>query len=103
MAETRDLDQALGSRIRERRKSSHVSQADLARTVGLSRASISNIENGRQPLTVHTLWKIARAVGASAKDLLPNAAEFQEPAVTAEALAPAEKNWIKEVEGVLSA
>lgn len=61
---------ALGMEIEETRKAQGLSQEELGDRVGLSRASISNIEGGRQQIYVHHLHDIARALGTSAEDIL---------------------------------
>lgn len=51
-------------------------QEDLALRVHLSRASIANVEAGRQAIPVHHLVELAGALGAVASDIL-KAAEAQ--------------------------
>jgi transcriptional regulator with XRE-family HTH domain len=48
-----------------------MSQAALAKAVGLSRTSITNIEQGRQPVNIHTLYAMADILGIEVGDLLP--------------------------------
>lgn len=60
----------IGARIRRRRRSLRILQADLAQKAGLSRGSISNIEAGRQQLYVHHLVAIANALRQEPGDLL---------------------------------
>ncbi|TSC79900.1 MAG: hypothetical protein G01um101425_377 [Candidatus Peregrinibacteria bacterium Gr01-1014_25] len=43
----------------------------LARKIGLSQGSVSNIEKGRQSVTAERLWQIALALGCTPNDLLP--------------------------------
>jgi|ERR1700722_17809838 len=61
----------LGKRISARRKSCELSQATLAEQVDLTRTSISNIENGRQHLPLHQLYKFAEVLRCSPQELLP--------------------------------
>ena len=61
----------VGSRIRTARESKSLSQDAVARKVGLSRTSLTNIEKGRQRLLLHTFVGIARELEISAADLLP--------------------------------
>lgn len=61
----------LGANIQAIRKQLKVNQDDLAKTVGLNRTSIVNIEKGRQKVLIHTLINIASALDADLKDLLP--------------------------------
>jgi transcriptional regulator with XRE-family HTH domain len=48
-----------------------MSQEAFAKAVGLSRTSITNIERGRQPISLHTLYFMADILGAEPADLLP--------------------------------
>ena len=52
-----------------------MSQEDLAAKVGLTRVSITNIENGKHRIQVHTLYAIAQALEVPISELLPNAIE----------------------------
>lgn len=61
-----------GRLLRERRKAAHLTQDDLADRVGLARTSITNIERGRQHVSLHMLYELADAVGAHASELLPH-------------------------------
>lgn len=70
---------AVGSNIRRLREQVRgLSQEKLAKSVGLERTSITNIENGRQKLLLHTASAIAARLGVSVNDLLPVPAETVE-------------------------
>lgn len=58
-----DLTCGLGAVILELRKRKRVTQIELAKAVGLERTSITNIEKGKQKISVHTLAAIADALG----------------------------------------
>ncbi len=60
----------IGQRIREIRQG-RLSQDDLAKAISMTRASIANIEHGRQKVFAHTLVLIASALEVSASELLP--------------------------------
>lgn len=63
---------AFGEAMAVRRKKLKLNQATLAARVGLSRASIANIERGRQNVLLHHACDIAEALGLSqVGDLLP--------------------------------
>lgn len=61
----------IGELIRIAREQARINQADLAKLVGLTRTSITNIEAGRQRIQIHTLFNIAYALGISPRLLLP--------------------------------
>ena len=61
----------LGNRIRDLRKKTRRTQDQIARRVGISRASLANIEAGRQQVLVHHLVALAKALDLdSPSDLL---------------------------------
>jgi transcriptional regulator with XRE-family HTH domain len=62
----------LGEAVANRRKQLGLKQADLAQRIGLSRASVANIELGRQKVLLHHIYKLAVALGlARLEELLP--------------------------------
>lgn len=52
------IKQLLGKRIKEIRKSKHLTQEQLAEYIGIETSSVSNIENGRYFPTAENLDKI---------------------------------------------
>jgi len=60
----------LGENLRKWRVKKNMSQGDLATTLNVDRAYISNIENGRMNPTLATLEKIAIALDISTSELL---------------------------------
>jgi transcriptional regulator with XRE-family HTH domain len=61
----------VSKKIRDKRKSLRISQQALSDTVGISRASVSNIERGNQSITIKHLVKVADALNCDISDLLP--------------------------------
>jgi len=60
-----------GRRLRSARKAANLTQEALAERVGLSRTSITNIEKGRQHVSLHMLFSLANAIGIKPLELLP--------------------------------
>ncbi len=60
----------IGQNICKERKELGFTQAELASEVGLTRASIVNIEAGRQRMLIHTLCQIAEALGVGVIHLM---------------------------------
>ena len=60
----------LGENLKRLRLKKKLSQGDLSKSLGVDRAYISNIENGRMNPTLSTLEKISGAVGSSSSELL---------------------------------
>lgn len=86
----------LGGLVRARRESAGMTQSELARRVGMTRTSISNIESGRQRLQIHTLYDVARALDIPPEALLPTYAD-PEPEAVEDRLPPGltaeEREW----------
>lgn len=73
MADSEDIYRELGRKIRDarERRGEKLSQEKLAKRLKVSRASIVNIEAGRQHAPLHLLWKIAEALGTDLALLIP--------------------------------
>lgn len=82
----------IGERIRgmRERKLPKVSQRVLAGKIGLSRASMANIENGRHRVQIHVLYDIARELGGDPLELLPVPSPSELPLSFSENLNPTE-------------
>ena len=69
------LYEAFGRLVRKHRengkKENRLTQDRLGALVGLSRTSITNIEKGRQHVSLHQLYRIADALGVTPDVLLP--------------------------------
>lgn len=63
---------AIGENVRHYRKQAKLSQLELSRQVDLTRASIANLETGRQRILLHTAFDLARALNVSVDDLVPH-------------------------------
>jgi transcriptional regulator with XRE-family HTH domain len=66
------LAKAFGTALRKARLEASLSQADIAEASGIMHNRISPIEHGKVDLRLSTAGKLARAVGRSVKDLLPD-------------------------------
>jgi transcriptional regulator with XRE-family HTH domain len=73
-----DLYQEVGRRIRSARERSglKLSQEKLAKKLNMSRASIVNIEAGRQHAPLHLLWLISGAIETELALLIPRREEL---------------------------
>lgn len=83
----------VGERIRDERKRQNITQDELAREIGLTRTSITNVENGRQKLLLHTLFQIANYLGTSPVRLLPGC-DADTPIRLPDNLSSPIRNWI---------
>jgi transcriptional regulator with XRE-family HTH domain len=66
-----------GAMLARARKRRNVSQEALAKELGLTRTSVTNIEKGRQPLQLHSLYLLAQSLKVEVKDLLPSPAALE--------------------------
>ena len=71
----------LGSNIRSVRISAGLSQADVADRIGFTRASVSNLEAGRQKIALHLFVQIALALDVEPAKLLPDLSNHSKPGV----------------------
>lgn len=85
--------EALGQAIRMKRAEKRMTQGELADLVELSRASVTNIELGRQSVLVDQLCRFANALGVEPADLLQRAPSRREDHET-ETLTPGAAAWI---------
>ena len=65
------LYRTVGSRARRERERRGLTQTALASDLGVSRASVVNIEKGRQRAPLHLLWSMAELLGVEVTDLIP--------------------------------
>jgi transcriptional regulator with XRE-family HTH domain len=61
----------VGAMIKAKRKGMKLTQSELAGQLMISRASLANIECGRQRVLVHQLYAFAAALQLAPSDLLP--------------------------------
>ncbi len=61
-----------------------MTQAELARLVGLERTSITNIEKGNQKVSLHALYRICEVLKVSIADALPQQSEVSGDVVRTE-------------------
>lgn len=73
----------LGIRIREARLKRNIGQDEFASQLELSRASVVNIEKGRQRPMIHTLLEISRLLKTPLQNLIPGIETKEEQTTTA--------------------
>lgn len=66
----KNIAQKFGDNMKKIRLVNGMSQGDICRKLGLDRAYISNVENGKQNLTLSTMEKVAKVLGVSVDQLL---------------------------------
>ena len=68
----------LGTIIKERRRQLGFTQEHLSSQLGISRASLANVETGRQRVLVHQLYQLAEKLDVEVVALLPDPEEVKE-------------------------
>lgn len=63
----------IGEKVRSLRKQSNMSLRELAQNTGLSKTTLSDLENGTKNPSLDTVEKIATAFGLTSSDLLQKA------------------------------
>ena len=85
----------VGRKLRQARETQGLSQERLAQQLRVSRASIVNIEAGRQRAPLHLLWQFAEALGSDLSLLIPRRDELS-PKAKETALDPTMVKQIRE-------
>jgi transcriptional regulator with XRE-family HTH domain len=91
---------AFGRMLSEIRRRKRISQEMLADELGLSRTSITNIEKGRQPVQLYSLYVMARLLGTDVRELLPSTAIFERPE-QAKGLNVSRSEWLQTMNVIL--
>jgi transcriptional regulator with XRE-family HTH domain len=65
------FDKEVGLLLQLARKRREITQAELAKQIGLPRASYANLESGRQRIPVDILWRAAVVLNVSISSLVP--------------------------------
>jgi transcriptional regulator with XRE-family HTH domain len=74
-----DLYRLIGAELATRRKRLRLKQAEVADRIGLTRASLANIEKGRQKIMLHHIYRLATALDAdSITELVPKSFSFEQ-------------------------
>ena len=69
----------VGAGLAARRKKLRLKQSEVADQIGLTRASLANMERGRQKIMLHQIYRLASALKAeSITDLVPSTFSFEQ-------------------------
>lgn len=64
----------LGRRLKTLRGEAQLSQLELATAAGMRKQFLNRVENGRQNVSIKTLWRLSEALGIPMASLLENVA-----------------------------
>jgi transcriptional regulator with XRE-family HTH domain len=95
MADFDDLYGEVGRRLRQARVTQGLSQERLAQQLGISRASVVNIEAGRQRAPLNLLWQFSETLATDLSLLIPRREELS-PIAKESALGPVMVKQIRE-------
>ena len=70
MTDKKQLQIAIGKRIKSIREEKNISQQDIAGLCNIEKSNFSRLEAGNTNPTIYTLSKIAEYLGVSLKDLV---------------------------------
>ena len=90
-----DFYRLFGQNLRRARREAGLSQADLAIAIERTRTSVSNIEQGRQKVLLHTFGKILSALNAQPGKLLPAAHAESARAPVLTSLAQQDRDFVE--------
>ncbi len=95
-----ELYRRLGRAVAKRRAELGFTQDDVAKRLGLSRASVANLENGRQRIMVHQLFALANTLNLKTiLDLVPKTwappGPLPEIKVSGSALSPQQQSAVE--------
>lgn len=76
--EQKSLYTAIGLKIKEFRQNRGFNQEAFAQLLNLTRASIVNIEQGRQRVTIHLIYDICKITNTNITDILPELQKEEE-------------------------
>jgi len=96
----------IGSIIRSKRREKDSSQESLAKRLGLSRATLANMESGRQRILVHQLYALAEALSCKIEDFLPashHESGPDSPLVFSESLSTQQRSQLERMIGAVQA
>jgi len=60
----------IGNNLKRIRTEKGITQGDIAKSLGVSRGFVSNLENGKTNPTLATITKLATAIGVTTDQLL---------------------------------
>lgn len=81
----------VGQKIRQIRKSRHLTQAELASRIGVTQSDLSRMENGEYKVGLDTLFRILQVFELSMSNF------FEEPAAESAGAVPADAGQEKDV------
>lgn len=84
-----------GELVKKHRNLLDMTQDEFGKQVSLSRASIANIENGRQKILIHQLIIFAKQLNVKPEDLLPG--DDLQDFPTLNAKTREEEKWIQAI------
>lgn len=67
----KELNRAFGLLLKQNRARLDLTQAELGKAVGLGRTAITNIESGKQAVSLYQVYEFSDVFGIDPKELLP--------------------------------
>lgn len=70
--EKKNFAKKIGAEVRKAREARNLSQEELANNAGYYRTYVGHIETGTYSPSVHTVWRLAKAMDMKLSELLKN-------------------------------
>lgn len=86
-----------GKLIKKQREYMSLTQEELAKKVSLSRASIANIESGRQKVLLHQLYVFAKYLNKKPSELLPTIEIFEQDHSSPKMKTKKDQEWVSAI------
>ncbi len=83
---------SIGKALKKLRKAKHISLEKLSEASGVSKAMLSQVENGNVNPTVALMWKVTNSLGISLQDIVGNGDVNHSPKIIRQDQAPVLKD-----------
>jgi len=80
------VNKLFGEKLARARRIRNISQSELAELAGVSRATIANLEGGRQNVQLHQVFTLANSLDVAPDSLIPTMPEFPSSSTSSDQL-----------------
>lgn len=91
-----NVNELAGGAVAKRRKSMHMPQEELAKYLGVTRTSVSNIERGKQAMSLAMFCKVSECLHVSPDILLSEVINPEHAIITLVTKEDAPETWVRD-------